>query len=465
MGMLDRIARTLGYERAPVPGPGAVRWSWPMGNGDRGPPGSWQRNFPHPSQQLELLAFSAVYACINTIATDLAKLPPQVYEVDMATGARTLRRQDYYAGLFREPNPYQTTTDFVHGFMQSVLTQGNTYCWIGKRNGRGEVAEMHTLNPYRVQPIIATDGSIFYRCGEDYLAGVPNGAVIPARDMIHHRLPLLPGYPLVGVTPVFAAAASSAVGLRILQNSQQFFANASRPSGTLNAPGKVSEPLARRLAEEWDENYRGERYGKTAVLSEGLTWQPLTITPQDAQLIEQIRWSVEDVARVFRVPPFMLGDMTKISYRNVETLGRVYLTECLGWYIEAAEERFEAAFQFTPNFEIKFDTSALLRTEIDVRFAAYTQALSAGWHSINEVRSLEGLPPVEGGEEPRVQMQYVPLSQATGPATPAQPGPADSAGDPGGTANEPNPEAAFEASKRRVRARMQRRMREAAPCP
>jgi HK97 family phage portal protein len=190
-----------------------------------------------------------------------------------------------------------------------------------------------------------------------------------------------------------------------------------------------------RLQQDWDNNYSGAGFGKTAVLPEGLQWEPLTITAQDAQLIEQLRWSVEDVGRVFRVPPFKLGDTTKTTYRNSEQLSRAYLNDCLAYHIEAIEERFEFAFDFPPNYEIKFDLSQFLRTEIDVRYTAYQQALNGGWLSINEVRGSEGLEPVKGGDEPRVQMQYVPLSAANGPPkaapAPGTPTPADPPADPG----------------------------------
>jgi HK97 family phage portal protein len=206
----------------------------------------------------------------------------------------------------------------------------------------------------------------------------------------------------------------------------------------LTAPGKISKDTADRLKEDWDNNYTGQRYGKTAVLPEGLKWEPLTITAQDAQLIEQLRWSVEDVARVFRVPPFMLGDTTKTSYRNSEQLARAYLSGCLSYHIEALEQRFARAFEFPVDYELKFDLSTLLRAEIDVRYAAYQQALSSAWATINEVRAQEGLAPVEGGDEPHIQIQYVPLSAsgkapvpgsaASGPVEPSpagEPAPAD----------------------------------------
>lgn len=428
-GLLTRILGALAILRG-VPAATGGGWYWPpggagwWGNGDRGNPGSWQMGRNGPQRGIELMAFSAVYACVNVIANDMSKLPVQVFKVDMATGAKTLLRGDYYEQLFREPNDYQTAADFVHGFVQSYLLQGNTYCYCGNRNRRGEIQSMHVLNPFRVTPLVTPEGAVFYRCSQDILAGVAADQVVPERDMIHHRLPLLPGYPLIGVTPIFAAAASSALGLKILQDSQQFFGNASRPSGLLSSPTHMSDDNKTRLKQDWDEAYRGGEFGKVAVLSGGMTWQPLTITAQDAQLIEQLRYSIEDVARVFRVPPFMLGDMTKVTYRNTEQMGRTYLTGCLAFHIEALQQRFQRAFDFPPTFEIKFDLTAFLRTEMDVRYQAYTSALNAGWQSINEVRAQEGLAPVEGGEEPRVQMQYVPLSTANEPPAPAIPPPA-----------------------------------------
>jgi HK97 family phage portal protein len=236
--------------------------------------------------------------------------------------------------------------------------------------------------------------------------------MIPSRFIIHHRSPLLAAYPLVGLTPIFAAAASSAVGLHILANSQKLFSNQSRPGGVLTAPGRISKDTAARLKEDWDAGYGGDRYGKTAVLPEGLKWETMTMTAQDAELIAQLRWSVEDVGRVFRVPPFMLGDTSKTTYRNSEQLARSYLTGCLGYHVESLEQRFARAFEFPDDWELRFDLSTLLRAEIDVRFTAYTQALNAGWMTPNEVRAGEGLEPVEGGDEPHLQQQYIPLSQS-----------------------------------------------------
>lgn len=330
----------------------------------------------------------------------------------------------------RAPNEYQTSADFLQLYVLSYLLRGNAYAY-APQNGRGEVAELHVLDPRTTRPYIEPEtGEIFYRIGQNILAGLPAGAVVPARFIIHHRLPLLPGFPLEGVTPIFAAAASSQVGIQILSQSQSFFANSARPAGALKTESNLSPEDVTRLRTEWDQNYSRTGAGKTAVLHGGLDWKPLSMTAEDAQIIETLRFSVEDVGRVFRVPTFKIGDTSKVTYRNSEQLSRAYLNDCLAYHLGALEQRFEQAFGFPADWKISFDTTQLLRTEIDVRFGAYTQALNAGWQSINEVRASEGLAPVEGGDEPRVQMQYVPLSQANGPPpapTPPPPEPAPDA--------------------------------------
>jgi HK97 family phage portal protein len=432
VALVDRAAWRVGFVRN-----GGVNLHWPSAGGDWGPPGWWQM-YGRSQMPSELTSFSAVYACASIISQDIAKLPMQIFRRDQKTGAQDVQRGDYYEQLLAEPNSYQTGVDFIQLYVMSYLLQGNAYAYC-KRNRRGEINEMHVLDPRKTQPYIDENGDIFYRCGVNLLAQMPGGEIVPERNIIHHRLPLMPGFPLVGVTPIYAAAASSGVGLSILNNSNSFFRNASRPGGYLAAPGKVSDPTVNRLQTDWDNNYSGQRYGKTAILTEGLKWEPLTMTATDAQLIEQLRWSVEDVGRVFRVPPFMLGDVSKTTYRNSEQLARAYLSGCLGWHIQALESRFARAFDFASDWSVQFDLSAILRAEIDVRFDAYQKALAAAWLTPNEVRASEGLAPVKGGDEPHIQGQYIPLSQSGAkPAAPA-PGAPGAPGAPAPKPGEPAP--------------------------
>jgi len=424
---LGRIAdRLLARDRGSAP---SIYWP-PGGNGDRGPPGWWQQwSRGGASMPSELTAFSAVYACTSIISQDIGKLDMMVMRDDAEAGVPLRKKGDYYELLMASPNEYQTGVDFLQLYVNSYLLQGNAYAYC-TRNMRGEINAMHPLDPRQVQPYIEPEsGALFYRCGYNQLAGLEAGAMVPERNIIHHRLPLMPGYPLVGVTPIYAAAASSEVGLRILLNSQSFFSNAARPAGVLTAPGKISKATSERLQEDWDNNYSNNRYGRTAVLPEGLKWEALTMTATDAQLIEQLRWSVEDVGRVFRVPPFLLGDVSKTTYRNSEQLARAYLSNCLGFHVEALEARFTRAFDMdgTP-FSMEFNLADMLRAEVDVRFDAYQKALAAGWMTPNEARANESLAPVEGGDEPHIQSQYIPLSQS-GKVPPAPGVPAPGAPD------------------------------------
>jgi HK97 family phage portal protein len=277
-----------------------------------------------------------------------------------------------------------------------------------------------------VRVLLADDGSVFYQIGLERLAQLLGSDTIPARDMLHHRL-LAMNHPLVGLTPLYAAGVSAMTGQTIQQNSFSFFANMSRASGVLTSPGKISNELANRLKTEWDQNFKGGSMGRTAVLGEGMKWEPLTISASDAQLIEQLRWSVEDVARCFRVPSYMLTDASKVSFKNAETLARNYYSQTLQYHIESIEARVNQAFDLRGNTFCEFDLASLLRMEFDARMAAYQTGIQSGVLTINEARKLEELPPMAGGNEPLVQAQYRPLSMAGEPvsAAPAPPAPAE----------------------------------------
>jgi len=360
--------------------------------------------------------FSAVYACIAIIAGDVAKLPPRIRQRH-ADGSKTDHDNHPAARVLFYPNKYQTRVDFWGHFMSSCLFTGNTYVYL-VRDERGVVSEMHILDPRRVRVLMADDGSVFYQIGQERLAELLGTDVIPSRDILHHRLLTL-NHPLCGLTPLYAAGVSAMTGQTIQQNSYAFFANMSRASGVLTAPGKISPDLATRLKTEWDQNFRGGQMGRTAVLGEGMKWEPLTISAADAQLIEQLRWSVEDVARCFRVPTYMLTDASKVSFKNAEQLARNYYSQTLQYHIESIEARIDIAFDLKDDIYCEFDLTTLLRMELDARMVAYREGITSGVLTINEARRMEELPPKKGGNEPLVQTQYRPLSMAGQPTTAA----------------------------------------------
>lgn len=376
--------------------------------------------------------FSAVYACIAIIAGDLAKLPPRIRMLK-PDGAKVDAPNNPAANVLYYPNRYQTRVDFWGQFMSSALFTGNTYVYLA-RDGLGVIREMHILDPRRVTVLMGEDGSVFYRIGQEQLAELLGTEVLPARDILHHRLLTLT-HPLCGVSPLYAAGVSALTGQTIQQNSYSFFANMSRASGVLTSPGKISNDLAARLKTEWDQNFKGGSMGRTAVLGEGMKWEPLTISAADAQLIEQLRWSVEDVARCFRVPTYMLTDASKVSFKNTEQLARNYYSQTLQYHIESIEARIDHAFELADDIYCEFDLSALLRMELDARMSAYQTGINAGILTINEARKMEELEPKTGGDEPLVQMQYRPLSMAGQPTTGLPPSPPEPEPEP-----EPDPE-------------------------
>lgn len=381
--------------------------------------GAWQMNRECFGPQG---IFSAVYACIAIIAGDVAKLPPLIRKRNK-DGSKEEYANHPAARVLYYPNPYQTRVDFWGQFMASALLTGNVYVYL-HRDERNVISEMHILDPRRVRVLVGEDGSVWYHVGQiEKLAELLGGEYLPARSIMHHRL-LSMHHPLIGVTPLYAAGVSAMTGQTIQQNSHSFFSNMSRASGVLTTPGKINPELAARLKSEWDQNFKGGQMGRTAVLSEGMKWEPLTISAADAQLIEQLRWSVEDVARCFRVPSYMLTDASKISFKNAEQLARNYYSQTLQYHIESIEARIDQCFDLKDDIYAEFDLSALLRMELDARMVAYREGIQSGVLAINEARRMEELPPVSGGDEPLVQMQYRPLSKAGEPMPSATPAPA-----------------------------------------
>lgn len=367
-------------------------------------PGAWQRNQECLGPQG---IFSAVYACVQTIAGDIAKLPPRVL-LERADGAREEYARHPAGRVLWYPNAYQTRVDFWGQFMASALFTGNTYVLL-VRDARNVIDSMHILDPRKVRAMIAADGSIWYHTQQKQIVEALQAEYIPAREILHHRLLCL-NHPLVGVTPIYAAAYSAAAGLVIQQNALDFFSNMSRASGVLTTPGNPSKEVLTRIKTEWDANFKGRNLGSTAVLGGGVKWEPLTINAEDAQLIETLRWTVEDIARCFRVPMYMISDASRISYKNSEQLWRNYYTQTLQYHLESIEARIDQAFELAGDVYVDFDLDTIFGSEFDVRMTAYREAINAGVMTINEARRKERLPPREGGDEPLVQKQYVPLS-------------------------------------------------------
>lgn len=439
---LARVLTWLARDRS-VPAPSFRGIGWPGGWPREFTTGAWQRNLT--CQTEDLTAFSAVYACVTIISGDIAKLGLNLWR-ELERGGREKAVTHPYWRLFHHPNDWQTVVEFIQQWVTSVLLTGNAYVLM-RRDARGVVSSMHVLDPRRVRVYVTEQGEPVYRVAQDTLADVVTlEELVPARDMIHDRMnPLF--HPLVGVSPIISAAGAAAAGNHILEQSGAFFGAMSRPSGLLipQTPGLLTPQQQKDLKEAWTANYGGAaNAGKVAVLPAHMTWTAMTMTAADSQLIDQLKFSVEDVARAYRVPGFMLGDLTKVSYRNAEQLTRIYHQGCLQYHLERIEWRLDASLELATDISAEFDLAALFRMESDVRATTAKSWLDAGVKAINEVRAEEGLPPVKGGEKPRLQAQYQPLD-APAPAAPASAPPPPQDPPP---ADEPPPESASEKAAR-----------------
>lgn len=366
--------------------------------------GAWQTNVVVDRDLV--LSYHAVYACISLIAGDVAKLRLKLVE---KRGGVWQEIESPINPVFTKPNSYQTRQQFFESWVISKLVRGNTYVLL-ERDAGGRVVALYVLDPSRVKVLIADDGSVFYELSQDQLNGLDKPTVIvPAREIIHDRADCL-YHPLIGTSPIFAAGLAATQGLNIQTNSANFFSNRSMPGGILTADGAISDETATRLKSAWDSNYSGTNAGKVAVLGDGLKFQALTVTAEDAQLIEQLRWTAEVVCGVFHVPPFMAGVGPEPNYNNVQALTLRYYSQCLQKLLEAIESCLDIGLGLGAGIGVEFDLDGLLRMDSVTQVAALKESVGAGIRSPNEARAKLDLAPVEGGEGPYLQQQNFSLA-------------------------------------------------------
>lgn len=374
--------------------------------------GAWQRNITVDTRE-NLLAFSAVYACVSLIAEDIAKLRPRLMEQEASGFWREIDRVSPLAVVLRKPNAYQTRIQFFVAWVVMKLLYGNAYI-LKERDARGVVRAMYVLDSRLVTPLVSDSGEVFYSLRTDKLSNVhEDQPAVPAREIIHDRALTL-FHPLVGVSPIFACGASATQGIRIQNNSVTFFENMSRPSGHLTAPGQITEVTAARLKSEFEKNFSGGNLGRLLVTGDGLKYEAMTIPASDAQLIEQLRWTVEDVARCFRVPLHKLSSGANPTFTNVAAMNQDYYSQTLQTHIEAIEVLLDEGLELygvrDRTYGVEFDLDGLLRMDPATRADVAQKQVGAGVLAPNEARLRENLPPQVGGDTPYLQQQNYSLA-------------------------------------------------------
>ncbi len=385
--------------------------------------GAWQSNVT--IELTNVLTHPTIFSCVTLIASDIAKMRLRLVELD-EDGIWNEVSNPAYSPVLRKPNRYQNRIKFVQCWQISRLIYGNAYI-LKQRDQRGVVVALYVLDPTRVATLVAPNGDVYYALKRDDLSHIPADlAAIPASEIIHDVMyPLY--HPLVGVGPIHASGLAATLGLKILSNSSNFFANGSQPGGILLAPGAISEATALRLKEYWDTNYTGANVGKVAVLGDGLKYEPMAVNAEKSQLTEQWESTAKAVCSAYHVPGYKVGVGDPPSYNNIEALDRQYYAQALQEPIESMELLLDEGLGLGPTYSNRYgtecDLSDLLRMDSATLVDTLGKGVGSALYSPDEARKLLNLPPVKGGSSPYLQQQNYSLAalDRRDSATPAPP--------------------------------------------
>jgi len=382
--------------------------------------GAWQQNVEiRPETALNN---PVVFRCVSLIASDIGKLPLRLVAVD-ANGIWHETTSPAFSPVLRTPNRYQTPAQFFEVWMISKLLWGNTYV-LKDRDQRGVVTSLYVLDPCRVKPLVAPDGSVYYELQTNDLAGVAGPLVVPARELIHDRWNCA-FHPLVGLSPLYACGGAATQGLAMQASSTSFFAAGGRPSGMLIAPTEIDPETAKRLSETW----HALGPNKTAIVGNGMKYEPVGTSAEEAQWVDQMSWTAKTIAGCFGVPISMVDSSQQPPYANNEASTLQYHSQCLQTHLTAIEAAMDLGIELPAPYGTEFDLDDLIWMDTATKTKAAHDAISAGAMSPNEARlKYFGLGPVPGGDSPMVQQQYYSLEalamrDLSAPAPPSTPAP------------------------------------------
>jgi HK97 family phage portal protein len=368
--------------------------------------GWWQKALSDPRQSARVSP--AVEACVGHISRASAMLPLEHYKL-LPKGGRERIKDSPIFKVLRKPNAYQTRSDFMLNLVRGLLFAGNGYA-VAVRDDNNKIKQLHLLPSTGTRHYVDDDAEVYYHVSGNKLSGVED-MLVPAREVLHIRTQTAEGDPLRGVSPIESAAASVSAGNSINGHNSSFFNNMSRPSGVIQTDLELDADQTKALRKRWEEQSTLLNSGKTPVLSHGLHWQPLSLTATDAELVNFYRLSIEDIARVFGVPSALINiDSSSSTFSNVESLLNMWVSTSLGSLIDSLELSFEDLFDIPEDERINFDMEYLLRGDLKNRMESFGKGILSGIYSINEARDKEGLGPIDGGDEPRIQQQNVPLT-------------------------------------------------------
>ena len=343
----------------------------------------------------------AVYACVRVLSEAIAQLPLHVYKYN-DKGKERVPRHPLYFLLHDQPNPEMTSFIFRETLMSHLLIYGNAYAQI-IRNGRGDVLGLYSLMPDKMKVDRDEKNRLIYIYSR-YDEANPNlkeqGDIVLYADEVLH-IPGLGFDGLVGYSPI--ALAKNAIGISIAceDYGAPFFGNNANPSGVLEHPGVIKNPD--KLRDAWHRAYGGRNAHKVAVLEEGVKFTPISIPNNEAQFLETRKFQIEEIARMYRVPLHMIGDLDHATFSNVEHLSLDFVKYSLDPWIVRWEQGLQKALLSDSEkgqYFIKFNVDGLLRGDYASRMQGYSIGIQNGFLCPNDVRELEDMnliPEEKGG--------------------------------------------------------------------
>lgn len=363
------------------------------------------------------MQMTAVYSCVRILSEAVAGLPLHLYRYKEGGGKEKAIDLPLYRLMHDEPNPEMSSFVFRETLMTHLLLWGNAYAQI-IRNGKGEVIALYPLMPNKMRVDRDENGNLYYEYvhSSDEADTMKNTTVrLTPYNVLH--IPGLGFDGLVGYSPI--AMAKNAIGMAIAceEYGAKFFANGAAPSGVLEHPGVIKDP--QKVREAWQSQFGGsQNANKIAVLEEGMKYTPISISPEQAQFLETRKFQINEIARIFRVPPHMVGDLEKSSFSNIEQQSLEFVKYTLDPWVMRWEQSLSRAL-FTDEEKktlfFKFNVEGLLRGDYQSRMNGYATARQNGWMSANDIRELENMdkiPAEQGGDLYLINGSMLPMQNA-----------------------------------------------------
>lgn len=350
------------------------------------------------------LGYAAVWACVRVLSQTIAALPLKLYE--RQGDNRHVASEFYlYPLLHDQPNPLMSSLEFREALQGHLLLWGNAYCEIEYDNG-GRIKALWPLRPDRMESWSRVGDMLVYKFR------MPDNSLVTLRgDRVWH----LRGWSsdgLIGYSPIQVHRQAIGLGIAAEEYGARFFGNDARPGGVLVHPGKLRDDSAKRLQKAWHENYGGlGQSHRTAVLEEGVTYQTIGIAPDDAQFLETRKFQVSEIARIFGVPPHKIGDLDRATFSNIEHQAIEFVTDSLQPWLVRWEQSIRLQLmteQERARYYPEFLVDSLLRGDTVTRYQAYAVARQNGWMSANDIRKLENMNEIDGGDVYLVPLNMVP---------------------------------------------------------